>query len=201
VKALLADPVVLRMQYAQGRGHPAVDVRAEQERVRLERKLTSLDREVIRLIDAYQAEVIDLSELAERRRRIEDQGRMLRERVREIDQQRTERNAELRLLEGVDAFCLSVQGAMETPSFAVQQKVLQLVVDRIVVEDRRVLIEHVVPTGPVRLQTEHPAAANPTTLLTPAPSRFSLLRNTVWLQMRPRSRAASWKRQGKIWVE
>jgi site-specific DNA recombinase len=161
VKALLADPVVLRMQYAQGRGHPAVDVRAEQERVRLERKLTSLDREVIRLIDAYQAEVIDLSELAERRRRIEDQGRMLRERVREIDQQRTERNAELRLLEGVDAFCLSVQGAMETPSFAVQQKVLQLVVDRIVVEDRRVLIEHVVPTGPVRLQTEHPTAANP----------------------------------------
>jgi hypothetical protein len=27
--------------------------------------------------------------------------------------------------------------------------------DRIVVEDRRVIIEHVIPTGPVRLQTEH----------------------------------------------
>jgi hypothetical protein len=37
----------------------------------------------------------------------------------------------------------------------VQQKVLQLVVDRIVVEDSRVIIEHVVPTGPVRLQPEH----------------------------------------------
>ena len=98
---------------------------------------------------------------SERRRRIEDHGCMLRERVWEIDQQRTERSAELRLLEGVDAFCLSVRGAMETPSFTVQQKVLQLVVNRIVVEDNRVLIEHVVPTGPVRLQTEHPAAANP----------------------------------------
>src|SRR5215831_11173943 len=82
VKALLADPAVLRMQYAQGCGDPAVDIRAEQERVRLERQLASLDREVTRLIDAYQAEVIDLTELAERRRRIEDQGRMLRERVR-----------------------------------------------------------------------------------------------------------------------
>jgi hypothetical protein len=40
-----------------------VDVRAEQERVRLERKLATLDREVTRLIDAYQAEVIDLTEL------------------------------------------------------------------------------------------------------------------------------------------
>ena len=154
VKALLSDPTVLRTQYEQGRGDPAVDVRAEQERGRLERKLATLDREVTRLIDAYQAEVIDLTELAERRRRIDDHGRMLRERVREIEQQRTERTAELRLLEGVEAFCTSIREAMEEPSFTVQQKVLQLVVNRIVVEDHQVIIEHVVPTGPVRLQTE-----------------------------------------------
>jgi site-specific DNA recombinase len=160
VQALLADSEVLRTQYAQGRGDPAVDVRAEQERVRLERKLAALDREVTRLVDAYQAEVIELPELAERRRRIEDYGRMLRERVREITQQRSERSAELRLLEGVDAFCASIRAAMTAPSFAVKQKVLQLVVNRIVVEDNQVIIEHVVPTGPVRLQTEQQRAEN-----------------------------------------
>jgi site-specific DNA recombinase len=96
VKALLSNPAVLRAQYEQGHGDPAVDVRTEQERVRLERKLAALDREVTRLVDAYQAEVIELTELAERRRRIEDHGRMLRERVREIAQQRSERSAELR---------------------------------------------------------------------------------------------------------
>jgi site-specific DNA recombinase len=152
---MLADPAVLRTQYAQGRGDPAVDVRADQERVRLERKLAALDREVTRLVDAYQAEVIELSELAERRRRIDDHGRMLRERVREIAQQRSERSAELRLLEGVDAFCTSIREAMEEPSFTVQQKVLQLVVNRIMVEDNQVIIEHVVPTGAIRLQPEH----------------------------------------------
>jgi site-specific DNA recombinase len=160
VQAMLADPAVLRTQYAQGRGDPAVDIRAEQERVRLERKLAALDREVTRLVDAYQAEVIELTELAERRRRIEGHGRMLRERVREIAQQRSERSAELRLLEGVDAFCTSVREAMEEPSFTVQQKVLQLVVNRIVVEDNQVIIEHVVPTGPVRLQTEQQRPEN-----------------------------------------
>jgi site-specific DNA recombinase len=159
-KALLSDPAVLRAQYEQGHGDPAVDVRAEQERVRLERKLATLDREVTRLVDAYQAEVIELTELAERRRRIEDHGRMLRERVREIAQQRSERSAELRLLEGVDAFCTSVREAMEEPSFTVQQKVLQLVVNRIVVEDSQVIVEHVVPTGPVRLQPEHQLPEN-----------------------------------------
>src|SRR5215475_12377753 len=160
VKALLSDPAVLRAQYEHGRGDPAVDVRAEQERGRLERKRASLEREVTRLIDAYQAEVIDLTELAERRRRIDDHGRMLRERVREIEQQRTERTAELRLLEGVEAFCTSIREAMEEPAFTVQQKVLQLVINRIVVEDHQVIIEHVVPTGPVRLQTEQQPCEN-----------------------------------------
>jgi hypothetical protein len=109
---------------------------------------------VTRLIDAYQAEVIDLHELAERRRRIDDHGRMLRARVREIDQQRTERTAELQLLEGVEACCASIREAMEEPSFTGQQKVLPFVAHRIVVEDRQVIMEHVVPTGPVRLQPE-----------------------------------------------
>jgi site-specific DNA recombinase len=160
VKRLLSDSAVLRLQYEQGRGDPAVDIRGEQERKRLERKLATLDREVTRLIDAYQAEVIDLTELAERRRRIEDHGRMLRERVRDITQQRANRVAELRLLEGIDAFCASVRGAMEAPSFEVQQKVIQLVVNRIVVEDSQVIIEHVVPTGPVRLQPEQQRSKN-----------------------------------------
>lgn len=161
VRTLLSDPAVLRMPYEQGHGDPAVDVRAEQERARLERKLTALDREVTRLIDAYQAEVIELAEMAERRHRIEDHGRLLRERVREMEQQRADQAAELRLLEGVDAFCASVRGAMEEPSVEVQQKVVQLVVNRMVVEDSRVIIEHVVPTGPVRLQPEHLAPRTP----------------------------------------
>ena len=109
MKALLSDPTVLRTQYEQGRGDPAVDAPRGTRRGRLERKLATLDREVTRLIDAYQAGVIDLTELAERRRRIDDHGRMLRERVREIEQQRTERTAELRLLEGVEAFCTSIR--------------------------------------------------------------------------------------------
>src|SRR5215813_3130900 len=148
------------MPYERGRRDPAVDVRAEQERTGLERKLAAFDREMTRLIDAYQAGVIELDEWAARRQRIEEQGRMLRARVQEIEQQRVDRAAELRLLEGVDACCASIQGALETPAFAVQQQVVQFVVNRIVVEDSQVILEHVVPTGPVRLQTEHQPCEN-----------------------------------------
>jgi hypothetical protein len=83
------------------------------------------------------------------------QGHMFWGRVREIEQQRIDRAAELRLLAGVDAFCTSVRGVMEDPAFAVQQQVVQLVVHRIVVEDSGVIIEHSVPTELVRLPPEH----------------------------------------------
>jgi site-specific DNA recombinase len=162
VQALLADPEVLRQQYEQGHGDPAVDVRAEHERARLERKLAALEREKTRLVDAYQAEIIELAELAERRHRLTEQGQLLRARVQEIAQQRLDRAAELRLLEGVDAFCASIRDAMVAPSFEVKQKGLQLVVQRIVVEDHRIIIEHVVPSGPIRLQPERHAPAGPT---------------------------------------
>ena len=137
VQTLLSDPDVLRHQYEQGRGDPAVDVQAEHERARLERKLAALEREKTRLLDAYQAEVIELPELAERRQRLTEQGQLLRARVQEIEQQRLDRAAELRLLEGVEAFCASIRDAMVAPSFEVKQKVLQLIVQRIVVEVRQ----------------------------------------------------------------
>ena len=131
-----------------------MEVRAEQERERIERKLGAMDREVQRLIDAYQAGVIELGELWERRGRIEEHGRTLRERLSEIGRQRADREQEVRLLTGLDEFCESVRGALLEPSFETKQKVLQLVVDRIVVDESKITIHHVVPTGPVRLQTE-----------------------------------------------
>jgi hypothetical protein len=75
-----------------------------------------------RLIDAHQAGGIELAALGERRQRIEDHGEMLREHVRQITQQRADRAAELRLLEGVDAFCASVRGALAAPTFARDNK-------------------------------------------------------------------------------
>jgi site-specific DNA recombinase len=155
VKAMLSDPALLKAHYQEGRGDPAVSTREEQEGHRIGRKISALERETKRLVDAYQAEVIDLEELKERRERVEDHGRMLRERLRELEKDRTDREQELRLLEGLEAFCQSVRGTLEEPTFEVRQKVLQLVVDRIVVEETRIVIHHVMPVGPVRLRTDH----------------------------------------------
>ncbi len=155
VKELLSDPELLKARYEEGRGDPAVDNEEEREKERIGRKLKALDRESGRLIDAYQSEVIDLSELKERRERIEEHGRMLKRRLSEIHEKRVDREQEIRLLEGLEQFSESVRDSLQEPSFETRQQILRLVVDRIIVEDDKVVIHHVVPAGPVRLQTRH----------------------------------------------
>jgi site-specific DNA recombinase len=46
-----------------------------------------------------------------------------------------------------------MHSALQNPEYEIKQKVLQLVVDRIVVDEQQLTIRHVVPTGPVKLQT------------------------------------------------
>jgi site-specific DNA recombinase len=98
VQGLLSDKDLLRSRYEESRGDPAVQPQEEQERERIERKLEAVGREVQRLIDAYQAGAIELTELQERRRRSEEQNQLLRRRWAEIQQQRQEERNHMWLL-------------------------------------------------------------------------------------------------------
>lgn len=155
LKGLLAEPDLLRARYQESRGDPAIVGSDEREHVRIERQVQGIEQEVQRLIDAYQIGAIALTELQDRRRRAEEHSHVLTNRLRELHQQRQAREQELRLLQGLEGFCASIHEALANPTFAVKQKVLQLVVDRIIVEDTRLVIRHVIPIGPVGLQPRH----------------------------------------------
>ena len=149
---LLSDPALLRARFEESRGDPAVDGSDEREGLRIERQLKMLGHELERLIDAYQVAAIDLAELTERRRRIEAHGCHLRARLDEIRRQRAEREQEIRLLQGLEAFCAGIRDALLDPPFEIMQKVLRLVVDRVILEEDRLVIRHIVPMTPTGLQ-------------------------------------------------
>jgi site-specific DNA recombinase len=152
VTRLLSDPSLLRAHFEESRGDPAVDGADEREGARIERQLKALDREVGRLIDAYQAAAIELDELKERRRQVEDHARHRRERLDEIRRRRSEREREIRLLQGLEAFCAGIRDALLDPPFEIRQKVLRLVIDRVILADDKVVVRHIVPMTPLGLQ-------------------------------------------------
>jgi site-specific DNA recombinase len=154
VHQLLAEPEVLYARYADGMADPAYDRDAEQEMERLGRRLAGHDREIQRLLDAYQAEAMTVEELKQRRQQIEVHRANVAERIHQLEQRRDDREDQLRLIQGAELFCASIQQALVDPSFATKQQVLPLVVDRIVVAEDELVVHHIIPTGPFRLQTE-----------------------------------------------
>jgi len=146
VTQLLSDPRQLLaqfQQFAQFTGTEEAQAQAEAHRwaVRLER----LAREEARLLDAYQAEVITLAELAQRRQQLAQRRQALHE--QHAQQERLWRNRlhAQEVLEDLTAFCDRIQSRLAEATFADKQAILQLLIERIIVGEETLEIRHVIP--------------------------------------------------------
>src|SRR4051794_322972 len=147
LRDLLADPERLTAQFRHFAAE--IDRNASREQGperRLMARRDGLRRADARLLDAYQAEVISLDELTERRRRqLAGLRRALEcqlEQQRDLRWQRAKAQA---VLTDLSAFCERVRGRLDKASFAEKQAVLQLVVERVIVHESSLEIRHVIP--------------------------------------------------------
>jgi len=157
VKALLDDPATLaarfdelaRLSESKDDGRAAVQ--------RWEAQLQRLGREEQRLVDAYQAEAIDLTELKGRREQIQGRRQVL---VTQRDQeQRTsaERRAAKAVWSDLEAFCRRVRSRLDEASLAERQRILQLLIERVIVGEDSLEIRHVIPLGRAGEEPSGPA--------------------------------------------
>ena len=154
---LLADPERLLAQFEQfARAVLEGDAQAQAEHRQLDQRLERLGREERRLLDAYQAEVISLAELAERRALLEQRRRSLlthREQWEHLHQERLRAQA---VLGSLATFCERIGARLAEATFPEQQAILQLLIERIIVNEDTLEIRHVIPLGNTPLGTAEP---------------------------------------------
>jgi site-specific DNA recombinase len=102
--------------------HTAVEGDAQQpaQQSQLAARIQRLGRQEQRLLDAYQAEVISLEELTERRQHLAVLGDLTR-------------------------FCERVRGRLQDATFAEKRAILELLVERIIVGEDTLEVRHVIP--------------------------------------------------------
>ena len=154
VSSLLQDPKLLLEQY-QLRQEPRYGTPQQHEQNRLERRQKALTREEERLIDAYQAGVMDLDALTERCWRLRDERARVVDRLSQLQHQQLEQAQHDILGQTLEEFCCKMSDVLDNPSFETKQRILQLVVDKILVSDEEVTIQHTVPISDVRLWRDH----------------------------------------------
>ena len=111
------------------------------------RALGQLQRQQQRLLDAYLAGVIGLTELQDKRQDLDRRHATLAAQQRQLDAitQRLELSA---VADGIEAFCQTIRAELATATFEQRRQLAELLIDRVIVTDDQVEIRYVLPTAP-----------------------------------------------------
>jgi site-specific DNA recombinase len=162
ITGLLDDPATLAAQFEErARQADAVDSDAHAAGQKCEAQLRRLDREEQRLLDAYQAEAIDLNELKQRREQIRVRRHVLATQHEQEQRLRSERQTAKEVWADLAAFCQRVRSRLDEATLAERQRILQLLIDRVIVGPDSLEIRHVIPLGGLRAESASPSPADP----------------------------------------
>jgi site-specific DNA recombinase len=163
VKGLLDDPSTLAAQFQErARQADALDADAHAAGQTWEAQLRRLDREEQRLLDAYQAEAIDLDELKQRREQINSRKHLLSLQRDQEQRLRSERQTAKEVWADLTAFCERVRSRLDEATLAERQRILQLLIDRVIVGEDSLEIRHVIPLGRLKAEPASPCPTDPT---------------------------------------
>ena len=152
IKGLMRDPERLLSQFEEfARSTSENGEREEAEAKKFEGHLKRLSREQTRLVDAYQAGIIELEELQERQAKIAQRREALRTHYDQQAQLRRQAAQAREVLEDLKTFCRRINARLDDATFEEKQSILQLLIERIIVGEDTLEIRHVIPLdGPPR---------------------------------------------------
>ena len=108
------------------------------ERERLQQRQSALAKQRQRLVDAYQVDLITLEDLRQRQIPLDQELQQLHARLTQFSEPKTEISLEM--------FTHSIRLALTTCDFDTRQEVIRLLIERIVVTEDALTVEHIVPT-------------------------------------------------------
>ena len=116
------------------------------ERTRqLQRARQKVERQIERLIEAFTAEVLTLEELQVRRAGLQERLRLLTQQERELRLQHQQQVRLAELSANVEELCQTVGVGLQALDFAGRRKIIELLVDRMLLSHDAVEIRYAVP--------------------------------------------------------
>jgi site-specific DNA recombinase len=143
---ILCDPGLITQALVRAQAGEWLPQTLHARRKTLQHNLAQLTRQQQRLLDAYLAEVISQDEFTRKRQELAATDRGLNEQLRQIQAQATQQLAAARFVPGIEAFCQRVQPTLAQLSFAQRRQLVELLIDRVIVDGTAVEIRYAIPT-------------------------------------------------------
>jgi hypothetical protein len=116
--------------------------------VNLREGRAALKRQLDRLTEAYLGEVIPLAEYRRRRQELERKDEALEGQQRQLRTQADQRMELAGVAGSVEDFCNRVRAGLDDATFEQRRRLVELLIDRVIVTDDEVEIRYVIPTDP-----------------------------------------------------
>ena len=145
-ETLLRPEVLLAGEHAlSARREPVADELLQAQLAKLQRKSDAANAEKRRLVDLYQAALIDRDELLRRSKEVQDRKQNVEQQRDALIAQRKELAQQNALRERIIGFSVTVGASIDHVDFDQRQKLLRLVVEQVLVQGWRVEIKLRIP--------------------------------------------------------
>lgn len=145
---VLREPPLLTHELLRAREGEWLLQALQAQRKTVQQALAQLERQQARLLEVYLAEVVGRDEFERKRHELTRTQQGLQVQLRQLDAQAQQHLDLMGLADGLTAFCQRIAPTLEELDFTQRRRLVELLIDRVVVTDGAVEIRYVVPTGP-----------------------------------------------------
>jgi site-specific DNA recombinase len=145
---VLSEPALITHELERAQMGEWLPQALQARRQTLRDVLAQLERQQARLLDLYLAEVVERDEFERKRKEVTQSRQGLTQQLRQLDAQAQQHVNVAALADGIESFCQRMQPTLDKLTFAQRRQLVELLIDRVIVNDAQVEIRYVVPTGP-----------------------------------------------------
>lgn len=148
LRQLLTEPSIIAEALQRARAGEWLPQALQAQRQNLTQALKRLEKQQAQLLDLHLAEIIDRLEFERKRQELAHIHGGLTQQFKELEAQ-AQRQLDTRALAGgIEEFCQRLQPTLDQLSFAQRRQLVELLIDRVIVNDGKVEVRYVIPTGP-----------------------------------------------------
>ena len=146
--AVLTQPDIIAhaLERAHGGHWAPQELRARRDA--LKKAIDQLERQQDRLLEAYLASVVALPEFERKHQELAQKQEALKAQQAQLEAAVTQRVELSQIAASIEAFCEQVRPVLEQATSAQRRQLVELLIDRVIVNDDKVEIRYVIPAHP-----------------------------------------------------
>ena len=145
---ILTDPELVTHELARAQAGEWLPQALQDRQRTLRTSLAQLERQQARLLEVYLAEVVGRDEFERKRHELLQTQNGLTQQLRQLEAQAQKQLDVAKLATHIEDFCQRLAPTLEQLAFTQRRQLVELLIDRVIVDNDKVEIRYVIPTGP-----------------------------------------------------